>query len=105
MSSHGIINAKDKRVFGALIDKTRQCINNQKDGDDPLVCETAYLSKENDFTYHTHPNGTPMPSDIDRKTTARLNKNYLIIGLVPTRKVIVFSKNDGFNRIIAEFNV
>ncbi len=99
------INPTDRRIFRGLMDQTRICLRNQKPGEDPLACETAYLSKKDDFTYHTHPFGTPEPSEVDRETTSKLGKRYMIIGLVPQRKIVVFSAQDGFRRIIADFQV
>ena len=100
------VTSADRQVFGALIDKTRACMgSSDRKTDWALECETAYLSNNKHFTYHTHPNGTPYPSDIDKKTTSRLKKSYLIIGLVPTREVVVYSAKDGFSKLVGKFRV
>lgn len=96
----------DLQTFGNLITKTKTCLGSpQRTSHDGLECETAYLSNNDLFTYHTHPNGTPYPSETDKKTTNRLNKQYMFIGLVPTREVVVYSKKDNFSKMIGRFKV
>ena len=96
-----------KRIFKELISQTRTCMKNTSNGsfEDDLKCETAYLSDHNGYTYHTHPNGNESPSEVDRRTTQRLGKQYLIIGMVPTNKIVVYSKDDGFKKMITSFYV
>ena len=93
------ISRHDIRAFIEGINSTRSCLSNHPDTD-PIKCETAVLSSGNLFTYHTHPNGTPFPSDVDIKTTKRMGKRFLIIGLVPTNEIIIFSAIDGFHKPI-----
>jgi hypothetical protein len=93
---------ENKRIFSDLMEKTRQCMANNPD-DDPIECETAYLSANNEFTFHTHPQGTREPSEIDRNTTKRLNKDLLCIGLVPTGETVCWSKEDGFKNEVCSF--
>ena len=100
-----IMTDMDKGIFGNMIDRTRMCMDKLGPGKDNVVCETAYLSANKDFTYHTHPNGTPFPSDIDRNTTHKLKKRFLIIGLVPNREIVVFENKDDFTRLISRFKV
>ena len=42
-------------------------------------------------TFHTHPNGVPLLSDVDEKTTKRLGLPLACIGLVPQRKTQCFN--------------
>lgn len=100
------ITERDKRIFKDLIEKTRVCMGSElRTSDDGLECETAYLSDSDGFTYHTHPNGTPYPSDVDKVTTAKWKKRFLIIGLVPTNEVVVYSAKDGFTKMVGRFHL
>lgn len=101
-----VINDADLATFKNLINKTRTCLGSSaRTSHDGLECETAYLSQNDLFTYHTHPNGTPMPSETDKKTTNRLNKRFMFIGLVPTNEVVVFGKHDNFTKLLGRFKV
>ncbi len=108
MSYNTILTNVDKNIFKNMINQTHTCM--MKKGKDrtfeqDLNCETAYLSSNNDYTYHTHPNGNPEPSEQDRKTTNKLQKDWMFIGLVPTRTVVVYSKKDNFQRMYGKFRV
>jgi hypothetical protein len=48
-----------------------------------------------DYTYHTHPRGTPQPSEADINTTTQLGKRFLCIGLVPNKEVICYDLQMG----------
>lgn len=87
-------------IFLDLMEETRACV---EAGGDPLRCETAYLSAYDDFTFHTHPNDVPYPSDVDIQTTKSLNKRFLCIGLVNEGRTICFDKGDGFNEQVCSF--
>ena len=71
-----------------------------------IQCEVIHpqtLSSFTNYTFHTHPHNIPYPSEKDKETTSRLKKDYLAIGIVPLQKVVVFSKEDNFEREIARF--
>lgn len=87
-------------IFLSLMQQTADCVAN---GGDPISCETAYLSESDWFTFHTHPNDIPYPSDVDIKTTKGFNKEFLCIGLVNERRTICFHKSDGYQNIVCEF--
>ena len=89
--------------FLDLIEKTRDCMGGLREGEDDLKCETASLSARNLFTYHTHPNGVREPSDVDRKTTKEMNKDYLCIGMVPSGEVVCWHKSDGYDKEVFSF--
>ena len=90
-------------IFRELMGRTSQCMSKIKDDDDPIECEVAYLSEDDKFTWHTHPQGTREPSSIDRITTKKLNKDYLCIGLVPTGETVCWHKDDGFKKEVFSF--
>lgn len=113
MSYEGVITPSDKSTFGNMINATRVCISKKgirpgqitmKNFKEALACETAYFSQDNGFTYHTHPNGDPRPSDMDKRTTNRFKKKFMFIGLVPTREVVVYQAPE-FDQIIGKFKV
>lgn len=103
----GIMNSGVKRIFREMIFATQRCLDNtpNRTFEKDLKCETAMFSDNNAYTYHTHPNGNPEPSDIDRKTTKKFGKKYLIIGLVPQREIVFYSTRDNFRRMIGKINV
>jgi len=71
-----------------------------------IQCEVIHpqtLSSFTNYTFHTHPHNIPYPSEKDKQTTTRLGKDYLAIGIVPLRKVVVFSKEDNYEKEIARF--
>lgn len=91
-----------KPLFDRLINETRRRL----DADpfmEPIKSEVAYLSANDDFTFHTHPMGIEYPSDDDIRTTNNLNKEFLCIGIVPTGETICFHKSDGFQREVCRF--
>lgn len=103
-----IINQTDVSTFRNMIDITKRCLDkkgSQSSFSEKLKCETAYFSQENDYTYHTHPCGNPKPSEADIKTTNKFKKKFMFIGLVPTRKVVVYSSQDNFSSMIGSFPV
>jgi proteasome lid subunit RPN8/RPN11 len=57
--------------------------------------DAEVASKGHNYTYHTHPRGTPTPSEPDLATTKALGKQYLCIGQVPQNKVICYDMNTG----------
>lgn len=93
--------------------KTRQCLNNKgikhpitmRSYKEALACETAYFSENNDYTYHTHPNGSEEPSEMDKKTTNKFKKSFMFIGLVPLNQVVVYGKWDNFETMLGKFRV
>ena len=97
----------EKSTFSNMIERTKHCLNNTKPADHAgeIACETAYFSEQTNYTYHTHPRGVPYPSQADINTTARFKKKYLIIGLVPTREVIVWGTYPSYNRMMARFRL
>lgn len=105
MSSPGI-SPTEKNTFRNLIEATRNCLAHS-DGtwESAIACETAIFSENSRYTYHTHPNGTPAPSDKDRQTTAKFGKEWLIIGLVPTNEVVYFHKSDNYHKLRGRFKV
>lgn len=90
-------------AFAELMQKTRQCLQNIGNDPDRVQCETALLSEQNKFTFHTHPDGTRYPSDIDKRTTKKLNKDYLCIGLVPNGETVCWHKKDNFKNEVFSF--
>ena len=107
------ITASEKKTFRNMIDATKRCIQNK--GIDPhnltaqtfdaaVDCETVYFSEDDKFTYHTHPNGDPRPSEIDKITTNKYKKKFMLIGLVPQKKVVVYAA-PRFDNIVGSFNV
>ena len=92
----------DNKLFHVAMDNTRKCLQ-LNPGVDPVMCETAVLSDNDWYTFHTHPRGVDYPSDVDIETTKRLGKEYLCIGLVPENRTICFHENDGFQNIVCEF--
>lgn len=110
---NSVLKKDDKVTFGNMITATNRCLlkHGLRSGDinidnfnQALACETAYFSEDDAFTYHTHPNGDPNPSDMDKTTTNRYKKKFMFIGLVPTRIVVCY-KAPKFDRIIGKFRV
>jgi len=101
------LSTHDKQIFGHMIDKTKNCLAKQGNVEhkEMLKCETAMFSENNDYTYHTHPVGVPYPSEADIRTTARFKKKYLIIGLVPTRTVVVWGVYPKYDKLLGKFRV
>ena len=97
----------EKMAFRNLIDVTAKCMRERSDGtfEEDLKCEVAMFSDLNRYTYHTHPRGTPAPSELDKRTTKRFGKELLAIGLVPSREVVVFHAGDNFTKMVDRFKV
>lgn len=108
MSYNSVINSTDKSTFKNMIEITKRCLvakgANSSFGE-KLKCETAYFSQENNYTYHTHPCGSPEPSQADIDTTNKFHKKFMFIGLVPTNKVVVYGAHDNFKNMIGSFQV
>lgn len=94
---------EQKNIFDDLMERTRKCMSGINNDDDPIECEVAFLSENNKFTWHTHPGGTREPSQIDKKTTGKLNKEYLCIGLVPSGETVCWHKDDNFRDEVFAF--
>ena len=105
---------RQKPFFLQLMEESKRCMvdnhmSQEMDKDSikkAIQCEVIHpqvLSKFTNFTFHTHPHNIPYPSDKDKETTLNYEKEYLAIGIVPLRKVVVFSKDDNFEREIARF--
>jgi len=106
MTYDRVLTENDRRVFRELIDKTRMCLASpERTTQQGIECETAYLSHTDAFTYHTHPNGIDYPSDVDKRTTKKFGKRFLMIGLVPTNEVVVYSDRDGYSQMVGRFKV
>ena len=107
------ITKKEKITFRNMIDATAQCIRNKginphrltaENFDAAVDCETVYFSQDDGYTYHTHPNGDPTPSQIDKDTTNRFKKKYMLIGLVPQKKVVIY-RAPKFDKLVGSFSV
>ena len=105
---------KQKPFFLQLMEESKKCMTlnrmsqsmDSKSIQKAIQCEVIHpqtLSSFTNYTFHTHPHNLPYPSEKDKSTTLRLNKEYLAIGIVPTRQVVVFHKGDNFEREIARF--
>ena len=101
---------KQKPMFAQLMQQTRQCMTSHpelaNDVTGAIQCETIHpqtLSPFANFTFHTHPHNIPYPSDKDKETTSRLNKEYLLIGLAQRNQVYVYRKDDNFEKVVARF--
>ena len=101
-------------MFRQLMAQSQQCMNEHPEfhGNDStsikkqIACEVIHpqtLSPFSNFTFHTHPARIDYPSDADRKTTTKLNKEYLVIGVVPTNQIVVYEQSDNFENMIARF--
>ena len=101
---------KQKPMFEQLMGMTKVCMAQhpelENDISGAIQCETIHpqtLSKFNNFTFHTHPHNIDYPSDTDINTTKQMGKKYLLIGVVPRNKVVVYSAKDGYQQKVAEF--
>jgi len=103
-----------KPLFLQLMEESQRCMVEHKMSQSmdkesvkkAIQCEVIHpqtLSSFTNYTYHTHPHNIPYPSEKDKETTLRLNKEYLTIGIVPLRKVVVFHKGDNFEKEIMRF--
>jgi len=105
---------KQKPFFLQLMQSSKNCMKvhhmsqsmDNQSVKKAIQCEVIHpqtLSSFTNYTFHTHPHNIPYPSEKDKSTTLRLNKEYLAIGIVPTRQVVVFHKGDNFERMVAKF--
>ncbi|MDA8040862.1 MAG: Mov34/MPN/PAD-1 family protein [Pirellulales bacterium] len=109
------ITPNEKASFAKLINSTKSCLRSKgisttggitdDQWRDAINCETAIFSTGSLYTYHTHPNGDPEPSEPDRRTTAKHGKQFMFIGLVPTNEVVVYGAADGYRRLLGRFKV
>ena len=101
-------------MFRQLMAQSQQCMNEHPEfhGNDStsikrqIACEVIHpqtLSPFSNFTFHTHPARIDYPSEADKKTTTKLKKQYLVIGIVPTNQIVVYEQSDNFENIIARF--
>ena len=105
---------KHRPEFLQLMAESNQCMDEHPEfhGNDAasikkqIACETIHqwtLSPLSNFTFHTHPARIDYPSDADKKTTTKLKKEFLVIGVVPTKQIVVYEQSDGFQNMIARF--
>ena len=105
---------KHRPEFLQLMAESQQCMNEHPEfhGNDStsikkqIACEVIHpqtLSPFSNFTFHTHPARIDYPSDADKKTTTKLKKEYLVIGVVPTNQIVVYEQSDGYQNMIARF--
>jgi hypothetical protein len=102
---------RQRPMFEQLMQQTTQCMNSHpelhNDVKGAIACETIHpqtLSPFSNFTFHTHPHSDiDYPSEQDIKTTMKLKKDYLLIGLPSKNKVVVYTKDDNYQEKIAEF--
>ena len=102
---------KQRPLFEQLMNMTRNCMrlnpHLHNDVKGAIACETidpSTLSPLNDYTFHTHPHGDiDYPSEKDKETTLNLKKSWILIGLPTRNKVVVYHKDDNFERKVAEF--
>lgn len=79
---------------------------NPSDVSKAIKCEVIHpqtITSFTDWTYHTHPSNIAYPSPQDKIQTRKLGKDYISIGVVPLMKVVVFHKDDNFEREIARY--
>ena len=80
-----------KPLFLQLMEESQRCMVEHKMSQSmdkesvkkAIQCEVIHpqtLSSFTNYTYHTHPHNIPYPSEKDKETTLRLNKEYLTIG-------------------------
>lgn len=110
-----ILKSYDKDTFKNLMLRTKNCMDrkglkaghydNEADFNEALKCETAYFSDGNEYTFHTHPNGNPNPSEVDRNTNKRFKKKFMFIGLIPQNKVVVYDIADNFKKMVGSFSI
>ena len=99
-----------KPMFEELMRETRKCMQQnpelENDVKGAISCEVIHpqtLSPFSNFTFHTHPHNIDYPSEADIKTTNKLKKEWLIIGLADRNQVVAFNQSDGFKKIVARF--
>jgi len=98
--------------FRQLMAETKRCMveNRMSQAMNPqaiknaIKCEVIHpqtLTPYSNYTFHTHPHNLPYPSDQDKiQTWDKLKKEYLVIGIVPTNKIVTFHKADNFENVI-----
>ena len=100
---------KHKEEFKQLMIKSQHCMSvnhlsqslDDRSVKQAIQCETIHpqtLSQYTNFTFHTHPSDITYPSEVDKKTTKNLKKQYLVIGHVPTMRSYVYDIEDNFTR-------
>jgi len=106
---------KQRPFFLNMMAESKRCMvenrmdqsMNTKAVKEAIKCEVIHpqtLTPYNNFTFHTHPHNLPYPSDQDKiQTWNKLKKEYLVIGVVPTKRIVVFHHADNFENKIAEF--
>jgi len=99
-------------MFKQLMISTKTCMMNHPELRNnikgAIQCETIHpqtLSNFSNFTFHTHPHSIDYPSPKDKETTSKLNKDYLLIGVVPKNQVYVYHKKDNFSQPVSVFSV
>ena len=101
-------------MFLQLMAQSNQCMKEHPEfhGNDStsikrqIACEVIHpqtLSPFSNFTFHTHPARIDYPSPADKKTTSKLKKEYLVIGVVPTNQIVVYQQSDNYENMIARF--
>lgn len=101
-------------MFRQLMAQSQKCMDQHPEfhGTDSasikkqIACEVIHpqtLSPFANFTFHTHPARIDYPSEADKKTTRKLKKEYLVIGIVPTNQIVVYEQSDNFQNMIARF--
>jgi len=102
-------------MFRQLMEQSKQCMKEHPEfhGNDSasikkqIACEVIHpqtLTPFSNFTFHTHPARIDYPSEADKKTTRKLNKEYLVIGVVPYMQNVVYEQSDGFQNMIMRFS-
>ena len=105
---------RQKPFFLQLMQESKKCMTehrmsqsmDSKSVQNAKKCEVIHpqtLTPFTNYTFHTHPHNIPYPSEKDKETTKRLNKEFLAIVIVPTRQVVVFHKADNFQKEVARF--
>ena len=105
---------RQKPMFLQLMAQSSQCMKEHPEfhGNDSasikrqIACEVIHpqtLSPFSNFTFHTHPARIDYPSEADKKTTTKLKKEFLVIGVVPTRQIVVYEQSDNYENMIARF--
>ena len=101
-------------MFRQLMAQSNQCMKEHPEfhGTDAasikkqIACEVIHpqtLSSFSNFTYHTHPARIDYPSDVDKTTTKKLKKEFLVIGVAPIDQIVVYEQSDGYENMIARF--
>lgn len=102
---------KERPMFEQLMGLTSKCMSNNPhlsdDVEGAIACETYhpdFHNPDSNYSFHTHPMGDiDYPSDVDIKTNIDNDKEWLLIGLPTTNKVVAYHKSDGFKKMVASF--